>query len=232
MPLEERVKDALTMASRSVDPDVRRELTTVRRRARRSAILRRSANLAFAATLVAAAVVVIPRVIDADRGPRDTLSADALGNSASGDEQLAGSWTQAQSCQDFVRALTRYGLPRYVPRFLVGNRYREGPSSVVAADPHPCAAAGPTVRRTWTFDGTRLLGFRDGKQVDLAIPEFIDEHTMRLGHINFRFHIEGDALHFIVPALPRSCRGPDCVVQHAWAVAAFGLGPWTRTTER
>jgi len=228
MSLEGRVKDALTSASQLVDPDERRALTAVRGRARRAAIIRRTANLVVTATFVVATIVLVPRVLDAASDTHEAPS--SVPGGTTGEGQLVGSWTQAQSCRDFVRALTGYGLPDYVARFLVANRYREGPSSAVAADPHPCRGAAPAVQRTWIFDGTRLRGFKDGRRVDLAFPEIIDEHTMRVSHINLDFHIDGDTLRFIVPPLPRSCTGEDCLVQHAWAVAAFSLGPWTHAT--
>src|SRR4029453_6598972 len=151
----------------------------------------------------------VPRVIEAGRGARDVPFADTPGSSPSGGgHQLVGAWTQTQSCVDFVRALTRYGLPRYAPRFLVSNRYLDGPSGAVAADPHPCAGTAPAIQRTWIFDGTRLRGFKNGRQVDFALPEIIDEHTLRVSHINLGFRIDGDTLRFIVPPLPRSCTGP------------------------
>ena len=108
----------------------------------------------------------------------------------------------------------------------------EGPSSAVAVDPHPCRGAGPALHRTWTFNGTRLRGYIDDVQMDFAFTQFLDDHTVRISHINLGFTIEGDTLTFIVPPIPRTCAGPDCLSRRAWAVAAFGMGPWTRTAER
>jgi hypothetical protein len=235
MSLDGRVKDALERFSQMVAPDVRRDLVTVRRKARRAVVVKRVGGALLAAALVIAAVSLGPRILEASRSQRPARpggSAASLGPVAT--YPLVGTWTQEQSCEDFVRALTRYGLPRHAPGFLLWNGYREGPRSAIAADPHPCRGASRAVRRTWVFDGNKLRGFIGSQrhQVDFAFTAFPDDHTMRISHINLGFRVGGDTLRFIVPPIPRTCTGPDCLSQHAWAVAAFGLGPWTRTRDR
>jgi hypothetical protein len=129
-----------------------------------------------------------------------------------------------------LRALGRFGLSDDLPSILVANGYREGPERTIPAGIAGCDGAGPALERTWTFDGTRLLGFLEGVRVDIAFPTIVDDHTIRVSHINLGFSINGNTLRFIAPPIPSSCTGPDCLSQHAWAVAAFGLGLWTRAT--
>jgi hypothetical protein len=224
MSLDSHVKDALERSSMIVDPDVRRDLVTVRWSAHRALVIRRAANTMLVAGLVIAAVLLAPQVLDVIK---DRSQQPAGPNPFPG-HPLIGTWTQEQSCGDFVRALTEYGLADDVPSLLVANGYRAGPKSKVAAQADPCQGSGPPVRRTWSFDGTTLRGFLNGHRVDLAIPQSLDSQSIRVSHINLGFSIASDTLRFIVPQLPKSCTGPDCLSQHAWAVAAFGLGPWHR----
>lgn len=232
MSLESRVRDALERSSEVVSPDVRRDLVSVRRKARRAVVFKRVGGALLATALVLAALFLGPRTLDASRSrePARPASSDAtLG--PMGSYPLVGAWTQEQSCGDFVRALTAFGLSDYIPGFLVGNGYRPGPKHRIATQTHPCKESGPAIQRTWTFDGTQFLGFANGKQVDYAIPEIVDDDAFRMSHINFGFRVDGDTIRFVVPPVPRSCTGPDCLSQHAWAVAAFGMGPWHRVAQ-
>jgi hypothetical protein len=231
MSLDSRVRVALERSSQLVDPDVRRDLAEVRRK-HRGAEVRRSIVIAvLAASVLSAAVLLAPGALDLIRGQgRSPSQRSGVSVSPIAPYPLVGTWVQQQSCDDFVRVLTGSGFAGYVPKYLVGNGYRDGPASKIAAEAAPCDGAGPALGRTWTFDGTRLLGFLNGVRVDIAFPTIIDDHTIRVSHINLRFTIDGDALRFIAPPVPRSCTGHGCRSQHAWAVAAFGLGPWTRVT--
>lgn len=231
MSLDKRVRDELSRESRRVAPDERRDLSTVRRRARRGVTIQRITVAGLAAAVTLGAIVVLPRITEA----RDRRIAHGVGTvSTVSNLPLEGAWTQLQSCEDVVRALTRYGLSQQVAGFLVAAHVRERPLTAVADDSHPCQEADPPVRRTWVFDGTRMRGFIGGRRhkVDFAFFEMLDDHTIRISHINLGFRIDGDTLRFAVPPLPDSCTGPDCRSQHAWAVVAFALGPWTRTTHR
>jgi hypothetical protein len=226
------VKDALERSSEMVSPDVRRDLVSVRRKAWRAVVFKRVGGALLATALLVTAVFLGPRFLDASRSrepARPGSSAATMG--PVGTYPLVGAWTQEQSCGDFVRTLTAFGLSDHIPRLLVGNGYRPGPGRRIATQTHLCKGSGPAIQRTWTFDGTRLLGFANGKQVDYAIPEIVDDHAFRVSHINFGFRIDGDTIRFIVPPVPRSCTGPDCLSQHAWAVAAFGMGPWHRVAQ-
>jgi hypothetical protein len=230
MSLDERVKDELNRGSRRVAPDERRGLSTIRKRARRAVLIQRISIVGLAAAVTLGAIVVVPRLTDAsDRRLEPGGSA-----TPSTDHPLDGAWTQLQSCEDVVRALTRYGLPQRVAGALLATHVREGPGSAVAADPHPCRQAGPPVRRTWVMDGTTMRGYigERRRKVDFASFEMVDDHTIRVSHITLHFRIDENVLRFTVPPLPLSCTGPGCRSQHVWAVAAFGLGPWSRTTRR
>lgn len=70
MPLDKRVKDALERSSQIVDPDVRRELSTVRGKTRRAVIRQRIAVTLVAASLAVGAIFFGPRVLDVIRSQR------------------------------------------------------------------------------------------------------------------------------------------------------------------
>ena len=70
MSLDKLVKEALERSSQIVDPDVRRDLSTVRRKTRRAVIRRRITVTLVAATLAALAVFLGPRVLDVIRSQR------------------------------------------------------------------------------------------------------------------------------------------------------------------
>lgn len=70
MSLDARVKDALERSSLIVDPDVRRELATVRRKTRRAIVRQRIGFAMLAAAAIVAAVFLGPRVLDVIRSQR------------------------------------------------------------------------------------------------------------------------------------------------------------------
>jgi hypothetical protein len=70
MSLDARVRDALERSSSIVDPDVRRELATVRRKTRRAIVRQRIGFTMLAAAAIVAAVFLGPRVIDVIRSQR------------------------------------------------------------------------------------------------------------------------------------------------------------------
>jgi hypothetical protein len=229
MSLDERVRDELNRGARRIAPDERRGLSTIRQRGRRAVLIQRLSIMGLAAAVTLGAIMVVPRLTDA----RDRRLEREGSATPTTDHPLDGAWTQLQSCEDVVRALTRYGLPQRVAGALLATHVREGPRSTVAADPHPCRQAGSPVRRTWVMDGSTMRGYfgERRREVDLASFEMVDDHTIRVSHITLHFRIEGNVLRFTVPPLPQSCTGAGCLSQHVWAVAAFGLGPWSRTTE-
>jgi hypothetical protein len=70
MSLDARVRDALERSSLIVDPDVRRELATVRRKTRRTIVRQRIGFAMLAAAAIVAAVFLGPRVLDVIRSQR------------------------------------------------------------------------------------------------------------------------------------------------------------------
>jgi hypothetical protein len=70
MSLDKRVKDALERTSLIVDPDVRRDLSTVHRKTRRAVIRQRITVTLVAAALAVGAVFFGPRVLDVIRSQR------------------------------------------------------------------------------------------------------------------------------------------------------------------
>jgi hypothetical protein len=70
MSLDKRVRDALERTSLSVDPDVPRDLSSVRRKTRRAVIRQRITVTLVAAALVVGAVFFGPRVLDVIRSQR------------------------------------------------------------------------------------------------------------------------------------------------------------------
>ena len=70
MSLDKRVRDALERTSLSVDPDVPRDLSSVRRKTRRAVIRQRITIALVASGLVALAVFLGPGVLDVIRSQR------------------------------------------------------------------------------------------------------------------------------------------------------------------
>jgi hypothetical protein len=70
MSLDARVRDALERSSLIVDPDVRRDLATVRRKTRRAVLRKRVGLTVLAACMIAAAVFLGPRVLNVIRSQR------------------------------------------------------------------------------------------------------------------------------------------------------------------
>lgn len=107
MSLDQRLRDALQRSSAVVDPDVGRNLATVRRRTRRLVIRQRVTNTLLVAAVVAVAVVLGPRLLDVIRSQRETpparpspsalvgsYHADLTGaGGALATARLAGPWT-------------------------------------------------------------------------------------------------------------------------------------------
>jgi len=107
MPLDDRLRESMRRSSRIVDPDVRRELATVRSRTRRAVIRQRVMNSIVVAAVVVGAVSLGPRVLDFIRGQRQdtagpitpaslvgSFRADLTGTRPNlGTAGLAGPWT-------------------------------------------------------------------------------------------------------------------------------------------
>jgi hypothetical protein len=70
MSLDARVKGALERSSQIVDPDVRRDLSTVRRKRRRLALRQRITATLVAAALIAIGVFLAPRIVEVIRNQR------------------------------------------------------------------------------------------------------------------------------------------------------------------
>jgi hypothetical protein len=70
MSLDKRVRDALERTSLSVDPDVPRDLSSVRRKTRRAMIRQRIALTSVVAALAALALFFGPKVLDVIRSQR------------------------------------------------------------------------------------------------------------------------------------------------------------------
>lgn len=70
MPLDDRLKDSMHRSSLIVDPDVRRDLSTVRRKAHRAVIRQRITNTILVVAVVAAAVYLGPGIVDVIRNQR------------------------------------------------------------------------------------------------------------------------------------------------------------------
>jgi hypothetical protein len=75
MSLDRRLRDALQRSSAVVDPDVERNLATVRRRTRRLVIGQRVTGALLAIAVVAAVVIAGPRLLDVIGSQRKTPTA-------------------------------------------------------------------------------------------------------------------------------------------------------------
>ena len=71
MPLDDRVKGALERSTSVVDPDVRRDLATVRRRTSRLVLRQRVGGAALVVALIASAVFLGPGIVDVIRNQRN-----------------------------------------------------------------------------------------------------------------------------------------------------------------
>jgi hypothetical protein len=107
MSLDRRLRDALRRSAAVIDPDVGRNLATVRRRTRRLVIRQRVTNAVLATALVATAVFAGPWMLEVIRSQRDTPVATPSPSTLLGTyrtdltgaggqlstERLAGTWT-------------------------------------------------------------------------------------------------------------------------------------------
>jgi hypothetical protein len=107
MPLDDRLKDSLRRISGLIDPDVRRDLSTVRRKAHRAVIRQRITNVILVVALGAAALYLGPGIGDVIQNqrtePADPVTPAQVSGSYRTDlagadpallaEELAGPWT-------------------------------------------------------------------------------------------------------------------------------------------
>lgn len=107
MALDDRLKDSMQRSSLIVDPDVRHDLSEIRRKTRRAVIRQRIGNTLLVAALVATTVYLGPRVLEIiqsqRRVPADQILPAELvgtyrvdlsgGEAALVDAGLAGPWT-------------------------------------------------------------------------------------------------------------------------------------------
>jgi len=146
MPLDDRVKSALKRSTNVVDPDVRRDLATVRRRTRRLVVRQRIGGGLLAVALLAVAVFLGPRILDvigsqhgrpADR-PTPPASLSLVGSyrvdlSGTGEplasEGVDGAWTMEFGGDGTVvwNAPAGSGLSEGLPR----DTYHQSGSTVV-----------------------------------------------------------------------------------------------------
>jgi hypothetical protein len=106
MPLDDRVRNSLERASHIVEPDIRQDLASVRRKTRRLVLRQRIGYTLVAAALIVSAVFLAPKVLDVIRNQRQTpatepvpaalagtYEVDLSGSGPLTDERLAGPWT-------------------------------------------------------------------------------------------------------------------------------------------
>lgn len=164
-----------------------------------------------------------------------TTSADAVPKRGAA-SPLTGRWERVNTCQQLVRALTRYGLRPLAPSMLAGNGYVAGTARQIAARRHICRGATPR-RHSHFFRADGQFGSVDfnDQQVDDGRYRLVNPHTVRIGSPPQTFHMRIDHGHLrlspmISPALKRvALAHPLRFSAAGWMVAvAFPGHSWKR----
>jgi hypothetical protein len=171
MSLDARVRDAFERSSLIVDPDVRRELATVRRKTRRAVVRQRIGFTVLAAAAIVAAVFLGPRVLDVIRSQREQPATHPSSSpqqvvgfygadlrAADGPEiqasKLSGLWTMSVRGDGLLVLTPPVGTRGVSP---VASTYRVDGDRIVttALSRDLCSGIGPGVYR-WQHSGASL----------------------------------------------------------------------------
>ena len=171
MPLDARVRETFERSSAIVDPDVRRDLQVVRRKARRSILRQRITFVLVAAAVFVGAVFLGPRVLDVIRSQRQQpadqpsiapqqivgfygVELTASDGSEIGSFDLAGRWTMLIQGDGLVRLSPPIGVAESsslpTSYTIAGSRFI---TTLFRAD--LCAGSGPGTYR-WQRSGSAL----------------------------------------------------------------------------
>jgi len=171
MPLDDRVKSALERSTTVVDPDVRRDLATVRRRTRQLVVRQRIGGGMLAVALLAAAVFLGPRILDvigsqrgrpADRptppSPLALVGSFRVDLSGAGEpllsEDLDGAWTMEFGDDGTVvwNAPPGSGISEGLPR----DTFQHSGSTIVTTAFASELCGGGVGTYTWTRAGSSI----------------------------------------------------------------------------
>jgi hypothetical protein len=157
-------------------------------------------------------------------------------------EPILGTWRMKYTCEAFVRAYTRYGIPDQLATGAMNALAAFGghESSGDQTAPKICEDA-KQYRRTHYFRPNGYLINYQGKQIvdDCHCYQLLDDHTfVSLGgpgdaidptDVSLRYTVEDDRLTFHV-VVPDPCTTMKCRSGVAFAVYQYALGPWHRVT--
>ena len=168
------------------------------------------------------------------------LATQSASLGATGDTSIVGRWQRTLTCQEVVAALKKAGLGALAQYAWQGQTSSTGISSFKPGSPKPTAAhpcAGAIARRhSHFFNAQGQFGSLDwlGGQVDDGPYKVIDDKTVRIGTVTFKFRISNGTTLRLTPVLTKAMirqtlAHPAKFSAAFWAVAVADPGhSWKR----
>jgi hypothetical protein len=154
--------------------------------------------------------------------------------------KLVGRWARVITCQELVGALRKAGLGALASTAWTGQTSSTGESSYApgSASPtssQPCKGAIRRLHSHFFTEGGQF-GSLDwtGHPVDDGTYRIIDAHSMRIGHVTFRYSVTGGNRLMLAPVITAAMRrkalaDPTKFSDAGWAVSVAITGhAWKR----
>jgi hypothetical protein len=218
------------------ETDTESRLHEAREQGHRRLVFRRTWTAVAIAATIAVVAVATPRALDlSDPGRHQPAATQSPQPDVSPGQMILGTWHGEITCEAFLRAFERAGIPDLAARWLVNDALQpESTQPTNGGD--PCRRAQRfSLTHTFQPDGT-VITYQGQRLADnCQCFELVGSHTFIVLGVNGRpiatLHYSVDAETLRFKAAMRSHCSSRCRGHFAWAVATYTVTAWHRTAE-
>jgi hypothetical protein len=236
MSNDARLREGLRRAMSAIESDTESHLDEARQRGHRRLIFRRTSTAIAIAATIAIVAVATPRVLDlSDPGRHQPAATQSPLPAVPPEPMILGTWQSEITCDAFLRAFDRAGIPELAARWLVNDGLQ--PESTQPADGGDLCRGSQGFSRTHTFRSNGTVITYQGQRLadDCRCFELVHSHTFIVlggnGHPIATLHYSVDAETLRFEATMRNHCSSRCRGHFAWAVGNYAVTVWHRTAD-
>jgi hypothetical protein len=236
MSNDAKLREALQGVMSAIESDTESRLNEARQRGHRRRMFRTTSTAVAMAATIAIVAIATPRVLDfSDPGRHQPAATESPFLEVSPEQMILGTWHSEISCDAFLRAFDRAGIPELAARWLVADGLQ--PESTPPANGENLCRGSQRFSRTHTFrsDGTVITYQGQRLADDCQCFELADSHTFIVLGANGRaiatlhYRVDAETLRF--EATMRNRCSSRCRGHFAWAVGNYAVTVWHRTAD-
>jgi hypothetical protein len=237
MSIDARLHEELQQVMSAIESDTESRLDEARQRGHRRLIFRRTSTAIAIAATIAIVAVATPRVLDvSDPGRHQPAATLSPLPEVQPEQMILGTWQSEITCDAFLRAFDRAGIPEMAARWLVNDGLQ--PESTQPANGRDLCRGSQGFSRTHTFQSDGTVITYQGQRVadDCRCFELVHSHTFIVlggnGHpiATLHYSVDAETLRFEA-TMPNHCSS-RCRGHFAWAVGNYAVTVWHRTADR